>query len=334
VKRSRTTLAFLVALMAIVRLPAAANDNVSIGMVRLPTAVFVAMDRGYFAAEGLNVTPVFSQSGGELVPALSTGRIDVAVASPGAALFNAFAIGVKARIVADCWVAPHDAGGSDYAFIDARADLVSSGRFTSPRDAKGLTFAITARGQMTELFAAMYLQRAGLRLSDVHVVELPFPDMEVAMRNHAIDLAATIEPYATLGSRSGASVRVAGLTSLMPGYVQAVLLYGDRIATRRRDIGVRFMRAFVRANAFLRTHLADRTGRRQIARIYQKYIPLDDPAIYEQIGLPVGPADMAVDLNGRFGLAWQLRRYVAEGLIAGAPSLEAAVDNGFVRAAR
>jgi len=62
VKRSRTTLAFLVALMAIVRLPAAANDNVSIGMVRLPTAVFVAMDRGYFAAEGLNVTPVFSQS--------------------------------------------------------------------------------------------------------------------------------------------------------------------------------------------------------------------------------------------------------------------------------
>ena len=167
--------------MAIVRLPAAANDNVSIGMVRLPTAVFVAMDRGYFAAEGLNVTPVFSQSGGELVPALSTGRIDVAVASPGAALFNAFAIGVKARIVADCWVAPHDAGGSDYAFIDARADLVSSGRFTSPRDAKGLTFAITARGQMTELFAAMYLQRAGLRLSDVHVVELPFPDMEVAI---------------------------------------------------------------------------------------------------------------------------------------------------------
>ena len=306
--------------MAIVRLPAAANDNVSIGMVRLPTAVFVAMDRGYFAAEGLNVTPVFSQSGGELVPALSTGRIDVAVASPGAALFTAFAIGVKARIVADCWVAPHDAGGSDYAFIDARADLVSSGRFTSPRDAKGLTFAITARGQMTELFAAMYLQRAGLRLSDVHVVELPFPDMEVAMRNHAIDLAATIEPYATLGSRSGASVRVAGLTSLMPGYVQ--------------DSGVRFMRAFVRANAFLRTHLADRTGRRQIARIYQKYIPLDDPAIYEQIGLPVGPADMAVDLNGRFGLAWQLRRYVAEGLIAGAPSLEAAVDNGFVRAAR
>jgi NitT/TauT family transport system substrate-binding protein len=299
-------------------------------MVRLPTAVFIALDRGYFAAEGLNVTPVFSQNGAEIVPELATGKIDIALASPGASLFNALAIGVDARIVADCWVAPRTPGKNDYAFIDARTDLTRDGQF-APSDAKGLNFAITAHGQMTELFASMYLQRAGLSLADVHLIELPFPAMEVAMRNHAIDLAAAIEPYPTLGVRSGASVKVAGITALMPGYVQAVLMYGARITRHRRDIGVRFMRAYRRANALLLRDLATPAGRRAIAAIYQKYIPLDDPSIYEETGLPVGPPDLSVDINGLYALHWQMMQYVAQGLVKTPPDLNAAVDNRFVR---
>jgi NitT/TauT family transport system substrate-binding protein len=321
-----------IALLAIARTPARAADDVSIGMVRLPTAVFVAIDRGYFAAEGLNVTTVFSQNGAEIVPELATGKIDIALASPGASLFNALAIGVDARIVADCWVAPRTAGTNDYAFIDVRKDLAPNGHFAR-RDAKGLNFGITAHGQMTELFASMYLQSAGLSLADVHLVELPFPAMEVAMRNRAIDLAASIEPYPTLGARSGASVKVAGITALMPGYVQAVLMYGNRITKQRRDIGLRFMRAYERANAFLLRGLASPAGRRQIAAIYQKYIPLDDPSVYEVSGLPAGPADLSVDIDGAFALRWQMTQYVNQGLVKTTPDLNAAVDNSFVRAA-
>jgi NitT/TauT family transport system substrate-binding protein len=201
-------------------------------------------------------------------------------------------------------------------------------------EAKGLNFAITAHGQMTELFASMYLQSAGLSLADVHLIELPFPAMEVAMRNHAIDLAAAIEPYPTLGARDGTSVKVAGITAVMPGYVQAVLMYGGRITTHRRDIGVRFMRAYERANAFLLRGLAGRAGRAQIAAIYQKYIPLDDPSIYEETGLPTGPADLTVDIDGPFALRWQMTQYVDQGLVKTSPNLNAAVDNRFVRAAR
>jgi NitT/TauT family transport system substrate-binding protein len=329
--RKLVPLIALIALMMLMRLPAAAVDDVSIGMVRLPTAVFIALDQGYFAAEGLNVTPVFSQNGAEIVPELATGKIDVALASPGASLFNALAIGVDARIVADCWVASRTAGANDYAFIDVRSDLTRNGQFDR-RDAKGLNFAITAHGQMTELFAAQYLQSAGLSLADVHLVELPFPAMEVAMRNHAIDLAAAIEPYPTLGVHSGASVKVAGITTLMPGYVQAVLMYGARITTKRRNIGLRFMRAYQRANAFLLGDLTTRAGRRQLAGIYQKYIPLDDASIYEETGLPAGPADLSVDIDGPYALRWQMAQYIAQGLVKTTPDLKSAVDNSFVRA--
>ena len=94
------------------------------------------------------------------------------------------------------------------------------------------------------------------------------------------------------------------------------------------------MRAYQRANAFLHRSLTSRSGRAQIARIYQKYIPLDDPSVYEETGLPAGPADLSVDVDGPFALRWQMMQYVAQGLVKKAPDLKAAVDNSFAKAAR
>jgi ABC-type nitrate/sulfonate/bicarbonate transport system substrate-binding protein len=52
-------LVFLLTLLgsfALLAPAARAADDVSIGMVRLPTAIFIAIDQGFFAAEGLNIT--------------------------------------------------------------------------------------------------------------------------------------------------------------------------------------------------------------------------------------------------------------------------------------
>ncbi len=67
---------------------------------------FVALrKRASSPSEGIEVETVFFRSGAELVPALSTGQIDVAMTSPGAALYNAMAQGVNATIVASYSVA-------------------------------------------------------------------------------------------------------------------------------------------------------------------------------------------------------------------------------------
>lgn len=59
------------------------------------------MVKGYFAQDGIEVEPVFFRSGAGLVPSLSTGQIDVAAVSPGAALYNAIARRANATIVGD-----------------------------------------------------------------------------------------------------------------------------------------------------------------------------------------------------------------------------------------
>jgi NitT/TauT family transport system substrate-binding protein len=324
--------ASLVAGAAFVPRPAAAADEVKVGMLRLPTALFAGIDQGYFAAEGIDVKPVFFKSGAELVPSLSSGAIDVATTSPGAALFNALALGVNATIVADYWAGGgKDVPSGDAAFIMVRKDLAPYGIF-KPKDAKGLTVAVTAHGQMTELFAAAYLASQGIPASNVNLVDMPLPDMNAALQNHAIDIASTIDPYATLLAQQGTAVKVTNLSTLMPGYVQAVMMYGARLGRTDRPLGTRFLRAFSKANLFVRAHATTPAGRATIGQIYQKYIPLDDPALYSRIGLAMGPENLKVVVDGKFALRWQMDQYKSEGLVETEPNLTKAVDNTFAEA--
>lgn len=300
-------------------------------MLRLPTALFIGIDRGFFAAAGIDVKPVFFRSGAELVPALSTGQIDVATTSPGAALFNAMALGVNATIVADYWTSGKDVPSGDSAYIMVRKDLAPYGLF-KPQNAKNLTVAVTAHGQMTELFADAYLASAGLTPNDVNIVDMPLPDMNAALVNHAIDMASTIDPYATMLANAGTAVKAVSISSVMPGYVQAVMMYGARMGKADRPLGVRFMRAFTQANSYLRAHLTTPAGRAEIAQIYQKYIPIDDPSLYTKIGLAVGPEKLTVVTEGKYALRWQMEQYVKQGLVETRPDLKTSVDNSFVDA--
>jgi NitT/TauT family transport system substrate-binding protein len=332
-KRNRFVAQSALALAGATLVPRAAlaADEVKVGMLKLPTALFVGIDQGYFTAEGIDVKPVFFNSGAELVPALSTGQIDVATTSPGAALFNAMALGVNATIVADYWTSGKDVPSGDSAFIMVRKDLAPYGTF-KPQDAKGLTVAVTAHGQMTELFAAQYLTSEHLQPTNVNLVDMPLPDMNAALVNHAIDIASTIDPYATLLAAQGTAVKVASLSSLMPGYVQAVMMYGQRMGKTDKPLGLRFLRAFSKANMYLRSHATTPAGRTAIGAIYQKYIPLDDPTLYARIGLAIGPEDLKVDVESKYALRWQMQQYVAEGLVTTAPDLKKSVDNSFAAA--
>ncbi len=59
--------------------PSLAADKVKFGMLRVPQALLVGIDKGYFKNEGIEVEPVLFRSGAELVPSLSTGQMDIAV---------------------------------------------------------------------------------------------------------------------------------------------------------------------------------------------------------------------------------------------------------------
>ena len=60
------------------------QDKLKLGMLRVPNAAFIGIEKGFFREQNLDVEIVFFRSGAELVPSLSTGQIDVAGTTAGA----------------------------------------------------------------------------------------------------------------------------------------------------------------------------------------------------------------------------------------------------------
>jgi NitT/TauT family transport system substrate-binding protein len=318
---------------AALAIPARAADKVKFGLLRVPQALFVGIEKGYFAEKGIEVEPVFFRSGAELVPSLSTGQIDLAATSPGAALYNALGAGVKAKIVADYYVPGPDQPGGDPNAVTVRQDLLDSGKVKGPADVKGMTMAITARGQITDLFGAMFLHKGGLTEKDVRVVTMPYPDMLAALQGKAIEVAVAIDPQITIAEEQGIAKRFVKLSDLLPGINLGVVMYGERLAEKERDLGMRFMAAYHKANMYLRQRLPQPGGRDEIGAIFQKYLPIEDVTLYRKIGIGLGNENLSVNVTGTHGLAWQMQQYRDRGLIQTAPDLAKVVDSSFAEAA-
>jgi len=320
---------------ALLATPGFAADKLKLGQLRAANASFVAAEKGFYAAEGIEVEFIFFRSGAELVPALSTGQIDIAMTSPGAALYNAMAQGVNATIVASYSVADPNRAGGDPNAIAIRQDLLDSGKVKSAKDLKGMTVAITARGQFTNLFADEYLKTGGLTEKDVRMVNMSYPDMLAAFQGKSIDAGSVLDPYAAVAEKEKFATSVVKLSQLMPGFTLGVVMYGERLSKKERDLGMRFMRALHKGNDYNLRVVGTQEGRNEIAQIYQKHVPLQSAAVYAdpKMGLSLGRKTLAVDIDGLHGLRWQLDWYANAGLVPTKPDLAKVVDNAFAIAA-
>jgi ABC-type nitrate/sulfonate/bicarbonate transport system substrate-binding protein len=255
--------------------------------------------------------------------------------SAGAALYNAMAQGINATIVASYSVADPGRPGGDPNAISVRQDLLDSGKVKSAKDMKGLTIAVTARGQFTDLFIDEYLKTAGLTENDVRIINMPYPDMVAAFQGKSIDAATMLDPYLTAAETQKFASPIARLSKLLPGYTLGVAMYGNRVGKENRDLGMRFMRALHKANAYTRKVIDTDAGRKEIAAIYQKHVPQRSVDVYAnpKMGQSLGRATLAVDVDGPHGLRWQLEWSTDHKLVPKAPDLNKAVDNTFAAAA-
>ena len=185
--------------------------------------IYVAMERGYFAEQGVDLEYVNFGSASEMVPALATRQSDGGGIAVNSATINAVARGVEIKAVAD--KGSMSPGFGWQAFL-VRKDLVDSGRFQSASDLKGLVFGTTPPINASAGYPTLtkLLTAAGLSQEDLRIEALNFPEANAALAGKSLDIAIQIEPLVQAAVDQGIAVRWLGLDQVRPNQQIAVVV--------------------------------------------------------------------------------------------------------------
>lgn len=313
--------------------PARAADIVNVGVPNSATdvIVYIAQKKGWFTDESLDVRITSFDSAARMIAPLAAGDLDMGSGGVSAGLFNAVGRGLGIRIVAD---KNSSVPGHGIQPFLVRRDHVTSGRFRTLADLKGMKISTAAPGTSASTNLEKLLARAGLGLTDIDQVYMGFPQQAVALTNKAIDASFTTEPNASQVIAAGAAIRVMGDDEIFPNHQLAVVLYSGDFITRKNAAAHRFMRAYLRAARFYNDAIRDGklAGARgdEVVSILSEFIPLKDNSLYRSI------VAAACDPDGTINMA-SLREdfsfFQRAGLIEGKVTVEDAVDATFITSA-
>jgi NitT/TauT family transport system substrate-binding protein len=290
----------------------------------IPSAArYVAIERGYFREEGIEMEEVPSTTSAQMLPSLAAGQVDMGLGGAAAGLFNAIAQGIPVRMTLDMWTAyPDDRGGG----LIMRKDLVDGGQVRDFGDLAGLRIAVTSKGHATEYALDRGLSKGGLSLADVEMTELSYPDMNVALGNRNIDGAVTIEPYGTQAVVQGFAARFKPWPDLILYDTPATIMFSESFAETRTDLARRFAKAYVRGLRDYDQARAQGKDREAVIAIIQKHVPFLERPMYDQIPWPPSNPDGRVNADA---IAAAQDWFAEHGYVQTKVDLTKVVDNQF-----
>ncbi len=293
--------------------------------------IYIAIDQGYFAAEGLSVSTTQFNSAAQMIAPLGIGELSVGSGSATAGLYNAVARGVAIQIVADGGSAPP---GYGHNILLVRKALVDGGKYHAPADLKGMKVALTAVGASSTAMLDSFLRTGGAQFSDIEPVYLGYPDHIVALGTGKVDAALTAEPSATQAEDAGFATRITSEDKFDPYHVASTILYSGDFITNHPDEARRFMRAYVKAIRFYNDALAngkiEGPNADEVVAILTRTTNIKDPKVYRSIS----PQGCDPDgIPNQKSLQKDFDFYKSQGWINGAITLDKAVNLTFVKQA-
>ena len=223
-------------------------ETVTVKVVSLPFITFapyyIGVEEGYFEKYGVEVELIEFTVQEEILPALSSGQVDVSSGLVSAGMFNAIARGADIKITSDKGYV--DPNGCVNWSVLGRKDLAESGALDTPDQLAGLTVNIVPTTWL-EYYLSEVLAEGGLTLDDIEKVNISSPAVPEALDQSQIDVAVNAEPWVT---RLGAAGHVPVLPlpqELTPGESGAVQMFGPSLLGENHDAGVRFMAGYLEA---------------------------------------------------------------------------------------
>jgi NitT/TauT family transport system substrate-binding protein len=157
-----------------------AGQPVTVGATAIiaSAGLFVAMERGYFSQQGLDVQTTIVANSNDTLPLVATGKMDVANNAVTAFMVNAVNDGVNMK-----WVAGQAVYTKKHGTLGlvVRKDLYDSGQVRGLKDLKGRKVAVPIIAGGGAIVLDKGLAQVGLSKADIDLSELAVPNMPAAL---------------------------------------------------------------------------------------------------------------------------------------------------------
>lgn len=218
--------------------------KVSLAMLRLTSSapLFIALDKGYFVEENLEVTPEWFDAAHPIAVATASSKVDIGATGITASLFNMAAADQKLAIVAD---KGREEKGFPSSALLANTDAYNNG-LTSIENLKGKRIGITQIGSTFHYMIGRLLESKGLTLEDVELIPLgKLSAVMAALESKQIDACILNEPNITKVQEAGYGKLIAPVGDIIPYQTSGIFFSPEFV--KKEDVAVRFLRAYIKA---------------------------------------------------------------------------------------
>ncbi len=187
---ARLAFASLLAMMALAASPDASADEAlkaKVGVLRLSSSapVFIAQDKGYFRAAGLDIELKFFDAAQPIAVATTSGDIDFGITAFTAGLYN---LAGKGTLKVIGGMSREKAGYPLIGYF-ASNNAYAAGLRT-PKDLAGKRIAVTQTGSSFHYSLGLLADKYGFKLSDVKVLPLQsLSNAAAALKGETVDAA-------------------------------------------------------------------------------------------------------------------------------------------------
>ncbi|WP_418852627.1 ABC transporter substrate-binding protein, partial [Phascolarctobacterium succinatutens] len=296
-----------------------------LGMLRLTSSapLFIAMDKGFFAEEGIEIEPQWFDAAHPIAVSTASSKVDVGATGITASLYNMAANGQKLGIVAD--------KGREQKGYSSSALLVTTDNYNagvkSLKDLKGKRIGITQKGSTFHYMLGRMLETQGMSLNDVEIVPLSkLSAVMAALESKQIDGCILNEPNITKVQKAGYGKLVVQVGDVIPYQTSAIFYSPDFM--KNKDAAVRFMRAYNKAcNYYYEAAVEKKDAKKleEVVNIVAKYVKA--PAEDIKAGLPY------IDKDGKLlvsDIATQIKWYTANKMISGTLDAKDVANTSFL----
>ena len=302
-------------------------ESIKVGILKVGASapLYLAQERGYFAAEGLTVELANFGAGQAVAVAVASGDVDIGVTGLTAGLYN-LASGGQIRVVAGMH---REAPGFRTQGYFASKRAYDAG-LTSLKDIPGHSVALTTIGSTTHYAVALLAMKYGFPLESVRILPLQ------SQTNSAAAVIGGQADVAMVASTMEADVEKGGAKLLgwvgdeTPWQIGSVFVTG-KTADERGDMIRRFLQALAKGAHDYHDAFTNAQERRAngptapaVLAVMSKYIGATADKLDDEV--PYVDPRLRLDLRD---LTRQIDWYRSQGMIKGEISVDKLVDKRY-----